>query len=50
MQEKRQDRFQEAMAKAKKTTSWEKLTPSQKEELIARYLQRHFELSRHQQE
>jgi len=44
-QEIRKDIFREAMEKAKKTVSWEYLTPSQKKKLITRCLQDHFEPS-----
>ena len=42
-QEIQQDIFRQAIDKAKKTVSWEKLTPSQKEKLITRCLQDHYE-------
>jgi len=42
MQEKPQDLFRQALEKAKKSSIWEKLTSAQKEALITRYLQRHF--------
>jgi hypothetical protein len=43
MQAVQKDIFREALEKAKKMASWEKLTPSQKEELITRYLRGLFE-------
>jgi len=48
-QEIQQDIFREAMEKAKKSASWERLTPSQREELITRYLRGLFEASGGQQ-
>ncbi len=50
MQERQEDIFREAMEKAKKTVSWEKLTTSQKEMLITMYLRGHYETSDRQQE
>jgi hypothetical protein len=49
MREMQQDIFREAMEKAKKTASWEKLTPPQKEELITTYLRGLFETFGRQQ-
>ncbi len=37
------DIFREAVEKAKKSGVWEKLTLSQQEELVAKYIQKHFE-------
>jgi hypothetical protein len=37
------DIFREAVEKAKKSGVWEKLTLPQQEELVAKYLQKHFE-------
>ena len=39
-----QDIFREAVEKAKKSGVWEKLTPSQQEELVTKYLQKHFDM------
>jgi hypothetical protein len=44
-----QDIFREAIEKAKKTASWEKLTPSQKEELITKHVRGIFETFGRQQ-
>ena len=43
MQETRQDLFRQVLAKAKKSSAWEKLTPAQQEALITQYIQKNFE-------
>lgn len=50
MQESQQDLFRKAMEKAQKTDSWDRLTTSQKEKLIARCLLDHYETSIQQQQ